>query len=73
MCGDLYQLKPVRDCWIFENIDNAYGSLAPNLFQDNFVFFELDEIMRQKDDKLFAELLNRIRIGTYTSDDLVML
>ena len=73
MCGDLYQLKPVRDCWIFEDIDHAYGSLAPNLFTDNFPFFELDEIMRQKDDKLFAQLLNRIRNGTYTAGDLATL
>ena len=73
MCGDLYQLKPVRDCWIFQDIDNAYASLAPNLFQDNFFFFELIEIMRQKDDKRFAEMLNRIRTGTHTSQDLVWL
>ena len=73
MCGDLYQLKPVRDCWIFQNIDNAYASLAPNLFQDNFFFFELIEIMRQKDDKRFAEMLNRIRTGTHSSQDLLWL
>ena len=73
MCGDLYQLKPVRDCWIFEDVDNAYAALAPNLFQDNFRFFELTEIMRQKDDKRFAEMLNRIRTGSHTANDLVWL
>ena len=31
--------------------------------------FELTEIMRQKDDKEFAELLNRLREGKHSDDD----
>ena len=35
--------------------------------------FELTEIMRQKDDAQFAELLNRIREGKHTEEDLSLL
>ena len=32
--------------------------------------FKLTEIMRQKDDKAFAEILNRLHIGIHTKKDL---
>jgi hypothetical protein len=35
--------------------------------------FELDEIMRQKDDKHFAEILNRLRVGKHTTKDIAEL
>ena len=35
--------------------------------------FELTEIMRQKDDSMFAQLLNRIREGNQTENDLATL
>ena len=56
--GDLHQLQPVKDGWIFEDIDPYYGAFAPNIFKDNFEIFELDEIMRQKEDQIFAQTLN---------------
>ncbi|XP_068712755.1 uncharacterized protein [Montipora foliosa] len=34
-----------------------------NIWTGRFMLFELTEIMRQKDDKAFAELLNRLREG----------
>ena len=34
---------------------------------------ELTEIMRQKEDKTFLELLNRIRIGQYYDEDVELL
>ena len=63
LVGDLYQLRPVGDAWIFAGNCSDYSSLAPNLWQTHFTMFELTEIMRQKDDSSFAELLNRIREG----------
>ena len=36
----------------------------------NTLLFELTEIMRQKDDKAFAEILNRLHIGIHTKKDL---
>ena len=35
--------------------------------------FELNEIMRQRDSKLFAELLNRLREGKHTAADIAKL
>ena len=32
--------------------------------------FDLDEIMRQRESKEFAEILNRLREGKHTSSDL---
>ena len=68
--GDLFQLKPVFDRWIFENPNTSYGSLGSNLWADFFALFELTDIMRQKDDKLFAELLNRLREGKHSEKDI---
>ncbi len=73
LVGDLHQLKPVKDGWIFEDPDANYGPLTPNLFTDNFELFELTEIMRQMDDIHFAELLNRLRSAEHTSEDIKML
>ena len=71
--GDLHQLQPVKDGWIFENMDDAYGPLATNLFKDYFTLFELHEIMRQKDDIQFAEMLNRLRTASQSEDDISIL
>ena len=69
--GDLFQLPPVMDGFIFtDSIHTAsefeqYSSLAPNLWKENFTMFELKTIMRQQ-----AELLNRLREGNHTADDV---
>lgn len=68
--GDMFQLRPVKDSgWIFETEKSNYGPLAINLWVNNIRMFELTEIMRQGDDKQFAELLNRVREGNQTIDD----
>ena len=64
--GDLFQLKPVFDHWI----KDGYTALAINLWQQYFQMFELSEVMRQREDKDFAEILNRIREGKYTKADM---
>lgn len=71
--GDLFQLKPVFDKWIFENCQTAYSALATNIWNENFTIFELTEIMRQKDDKQFAELLNCLREGNHSENDIAIL
>ena len=71
--GDLFQLKPVFDKWIFENSQTGYNALANNIWTDRFMHFELTEIMRQKDDKSFAELRNRLREGKQSDDDIAVL
>ena len=49
--GDLFQLKPVFDQWIFENSKDGCTTLATNLWQQYFQMFELSEVMRQREDK----------------------
>lgn len=49
--GDLFELKPVFDKWIFENTNDSYSALATNIWSEYFTFVELTEIMRQKDDR----------------------
>ena len=70
--GD-FQLKAVFDNWIFNNTNHGYGDLATNIWNEYFTLFELTEIMRQKDDKEFAELLNRLREGNHTQNDIEVL
>ena len=71
--GDLFQLKPVFDNWIFENSKDGYTALATNLWQQYFQMCELSEVMRQREDKDFAEILNRIREGKHTEADIDVL
>ena len=71
--GDLFQLKPVFDKWVFENSQIGYDALVSNIWAEYFTLFELTEIMRQKDDKEFAELLNCLREGKHFKDDIALL
>ena len=72
--GDLFQLKPVMDGYIFKDLKSLdYTVLAPSLWHKHFKMFELEEIMRQRDGKLFAELLNRLREGNHTATDIAKL
>ena len=70
--GDLFQLKPVFDKWIFENSQIGYDALASNIWAEYFNI-ESTEVMRQKDDKEFAELLNRLREEKHSKDDIALL
>ncbi len=76
LIGDLYQLPPVvkreeearlnqyyRSAWFFE---------SHALQRDGFVYIELDKIFRQADQQ-FIDVLNKLRINTATSDDLMLL
>ena len=69
--GDLYQLPPIRRKAIFEDYKND----TFNLYHPWHVFkmVELTEIMRQKDDHAFTELLNRFRTATQTEKDIRVL
>lgn len=62
------------DSYIFKDTDDfKYGVLASNLWQQYFKMFELLEIMRQKESKVFAEILNRFREGRHTENDILKL
>ena len=70
--GDLYQLRPVKQSFVFDLPDDDYAKLHDPLWYQ-FKFAELTEIMRQKDDRLFAELLNRVRTDNCTEADIKLL
>ena len=67
--GDLFQLKPVCDSFIFKNNCTGYAPLATNLWQQNAKMFELTTVMRQDSGGQFAQLLNRMREGNLTESD----
>ncbi|XP_061388948.1 uncharacterized protein LOC133324078, partial [Musca vetustissima] len=69
--GDLKQLPPVGDRWIFSsNSSNPYGLIVGSQLWDLFNFYELTEIMRQREDLSFALALNRMSNGEMTNEDI---
>ena len=73
--GDLYQLPPVAQSTLFSTVRDSYAQLykSGSIWQDEFELMELDEIMRQRGDSAFAELLCRVRTASCTSDDIAVL
>ena len=57
--------------FIFVDLRHNYGQIGTNLWCEYFT--ELEEIMCQKDEKEFAELLKRPHIGKHTTADLNLL
>ena len=74
-CGDLYQLPPVLQQSIFTPVKDAMAKMcgSGSIFMDEFFLHELNEIMRQKDDLAFAEMLGRIRTGNWNDSDIAKL
>ncbi|XP_061400886.1 uncharacterized protein LOC133336620 [Musca vetustissima] len=69
--GDCKQLPPVGDRWIFsDNTSNPYGAIVGSRLWDLFQFYELAEIMRQREDLAFAQALNRMSNGEMTIEDV---
>ena len=73
--GDLYQLPPVAQPMLFSTVRDSYAQLykSGSIWQDEFEMLELDEIMRQRGDSAFAELLCRVRTASCTNDDIAVL
>ena len=69
--GDFYQLPPVKARSLYQT------DVITDLWNGNFYKVELTEIMRQKEDVRFAEVLNRLRIRTkkelVQSEDRILL
>ena len=68
--GDLYQLQPVMQSYIFMDISTEYGPLETNLWKKYFTIFELTEIMCQKDYDEWKQVLSKIRTCDHTSADI---
>ena len=73
--GDLYQLPPVGQPQLFSPVSDCYAQLygSGSLWVDEFQLIELDEVMRQRGDSAFAELLCRVRTNDCTPEDLGIL
>ncbi|MBW6442294.1 AAA family ATPase [Patescibacteria group bacterium] len=76
MFGDMYQLPPVTKKEEQERLRSLYHT-EPTYFFNSKIFPELDlivlnlnEIYRQKEDKKYAEILNRMRKNEITDKDL---
>ncbi|KAI5615363.1 hypothetical protein C0J50_10792, partial [Silurus asotus] len=71
--GDFYQLPPLRK----KKPLCVYEGGVPDNWKDFFQIVNLTEIMRQKEDLAFAQLLNRIRVKpkheALTKDDRALL
>ena len=61
--GDLFQLPPVAQSQLFSRVSDSYAQLyrSGSLWVDEFKMIELTQVMRQKDDGAFCELLCRVR------------
>lgn len=70
--GDFNQLRPVQDKYAFQPRNDPLAALAGNILWDSFKLFELTEIMRQKDDAIFAQALGRLAEGRLTAEDITM-
>ena len=73
--GDLYQLPPVGQAPLFSTVSDCYAQLygSGSLWCDHFIMHELTQVMRQKDDLAFSELLCRVRTNSCTADDVKIL
>ena len=68
--GDLLQLPPVGRYPIFDPPTDEMAALYGSLWQNHFQVIELTDIVRQKNDQHFASLLNRVRVGKHTMEDI---
>ena len=71
--GDLYQLPPVAQPFVYDLPSDSFEHLSGSVWQRNFKSIELQQIMRQKEDQAFASLLNRVRKSEHTDEDMKVL
>lgn len=72
MVGDFNQLRPIHEHFAFQTSKKGLLAAFGNPNWEPFRLFELNEIMRQKDDLMFAESLSRMAIGALTEADIDM-
>ena len=72
--GDLFQLPPVKDKYIFLNtcLDDR-PKIAPSHWDENYKIAFLTEKMRSKGDNAFGEVCDRIARNELTEDDIQFL
>ena len=70
--GDLSQIKPVKGRYIFQ-APKCEDFKTADMMQSHWSLFKivnLEENHRQGDDKTYADILNRIRVGDQTKKDI---
>jgi hypothetical protein len=73
LVGDLFQLKPVHGSWVFQAPSNSkHTNVALWDGWRQFKLFELTKVMRTQHTE-WAYLLNRVREGKQTTDDINLL
>ena len=73
LVGDFFQLRPVQDVFCFEPTSST-NVLSPfNTLWSEFRLYELTNIMRQREHLIFAQLLNRLREGTHSPEDIKLI
>ena len=73
--GDVLQLKPVMGRYIWSqpmNLEYLQAYLVQPHW-DRFSIISLEENHRQQGDLLYADILNRIRVGAQTNEDMCIL
>ena len=73
--GDLFQLQPVNGHYVFEEPSNEEHKVSFTLrnLWHRFQVVNLEENHRQGLAKSFGDLLNRVRVGAHTEEDLKFL
>ncbi|XP_014299180.2 uncharacterized protein LOC103578710 [Microplitis demolitor] len=77
--GDLLQLPPVHENPSYMTLSSTdaekyIGSMSSvNIWSNLFSYEELTINMRQKTDKVYGELLSRVRVNSMTADDIKLL
>ena len=66
VCGDLFQLPPIFPSQVFSTEGSIIGAFK---LWHLFKLAELDEVMRQRDDTDFIDLLNHVRVGDLDFND----
>ena len=73
--GDLFQLQPPKARYVFEEPKNREHALVYRLrnLWKQFTIIHLEENHRQGEDKQYGDLLNRVRVGLHTEEDIELL
>ena len=67
VCGDFYQLPPIQQKPIYADFNDPILNIAH--CWRYFKIAELTEVMRQRGDQTFIDLLNNIRVGEVSKSD----
>jgi hypothetical protein len=69
--GDLRQLPPVLDRYVYENnhLDGRHA-ISPSHWDEHFRIFYLTDKMRAQKDPEFASICDRVGNGKYTKEDI---